>query len=416
MKKIHLLAPVIVTLLGLSISAPLLISYDKHIPGIQTKLGQHLNSKVEIGRITFSYLPSPAFTLEKIRIGNEESASIGKITLPVTTRLLLSAGSEIEVAHLESVTVSPRFALALPSHLTPNTKKPLRIRKASLSNAIVTLKQETLGPLDALLEFKPDNSIDRLSLRSAEGNSTLEIQPADTSGTFNVHFLAKDWKLPYAYPVKFDAIQLIGKATAESLQITEARGSLYEGVITGRAQLDWRNQPALSGQITARGIKGEALIRLFSPVTRTSGQLAGDATFRYEANSLKTLFDTPRLQGRFILSDGMIHNLDLSAPLRSSSPEQKRHGGQTSFNLFSGNISVQGKDVALRGLKLESGKFRASGEVSIRDGKLSGGAGTSIGNGELIATNRVTLSGTLAAPELQSGGAWRPPPPEASEP
>lgn len=402
-------------LAGLIVYAPLTLSYERFIPDLQTRLGQLTHSKVTIGKISFGYLPRPAFTLEQIRIGPPEPATIGRITVPVSFSTLVSMGRDIDEVQAENITVSPRLALSLSGRLTPVSDGQTRIRKAMLINASVALKQESLGPMDALLEFKPDGTIDRLTIQTKDNNAVLQIQPANTPGAFDVLFSAKDWKPPLANPVKFDAILLTGKATADSLQVSEARASLYDGALSGNARLEWRQRLILTGQITARGLKAEPLIGLFSPDTRASGQLAGDGAFRFESTRFQQLFDAPQLQGRFILSEGAIHNLDLVSPLKSAEPGQKRQGGQTSFNLLSGNIDIQGQDVVLRGLKLESGKFRAQGEARIRNGKLSGGATTTLASDNILAGNNVTFSGTLAAPELQSGGTWRPAPAASPE-
>ncbi|SFN30736.1 AsmA-like C-terminal region [Formivibrio citricus] len=406
---------VLAALAGLIASAPLALPYQRLIPDLQSQLGQRLHSKITIGQIDFSYLPRPAFTLKQVRIENREIATIGTITIPASLRLLLSAGRDLDEIQARNISLPPHFALALPGIFSTTGSNDFRIRKVRLANASLVWKQESLGPADAMLDFKPDGTIDNLTLESADGHAVLQIRPTNRTGNFDVLFNAKDWKPPFNPGIKFDAIRLEGLASADSLRITEARASLYDGALTGNARLDWHQRPTLTGQISARGIKAEPLLSLFSPETRVSGQLAGDGIFRYESATIKTLLDAPRLQGNFILNEGMIHNLDLASALKSTDAGPRRQGGQTSFSLFSGNIRVQGRDVSLRNLKLEAGKFRAQGEATIRAGKLAGGATLTLASGNILAGGHVTFGGTLAAPELQSGGTWRPAPDAGEE-
>lgn len=408
MNKIPRPLLILVLLTALIICTPLALPYNKFIPDIQAILGKQIPGKLDIGNISFRYTPFPSLIIERVRLSKPEAISIEKITLPISLRLLASAGKDMGNIRLENITASPRVAFLLSNRPTSTSSEHIRIRKADLINASITTKHGTLGPANGTLEFKPDGVINLLTIQSADNNAALQVQPTNAPETLDIQFSAKDWQLPSGHPVKFDAIRLVGKITADSLLISEARASLYGGVISGNARLDWRKRLALTGKMEASGLKAESLIGLFSSDTKASGQLAGDGSFTFEADQLQQLFDTPNLRGRFVLREGTLYNIDLAAPLRSADPEQKRQGGQTGFSLFRGNISIHGKVVALSGLTLESGKLRAQGEATLREGKLSGGVTTTLANGNILAGTHISLEGSLARPELKSGGAWRP--------
>lgn len=398
---------------GLIICAPLLFPYARCIPELERQLGQKLHGKVSIGKIGFNYLPRPTFTIEQVRFERQESATISRISIPLSAHTLLKAGKEIDEARAEDISLTPRIALGLASSFAPNKNQQIQLRKLALNNVTVALNKESIGPLDAQLNFKPDGSIDHLALQSAGGNATLQILPTGAD-SFQLGFNARQWQLPSAYPVKFDSLQLVGHASPNSLRIPEIHATLYGGIVTGSARLDWLDTLTLTGKINARSIKAEPLINVFSPNTHISGLLAGEGAFLYRAPLLKTLFDAPRLQGSFIINEGTLHQLDLVAPLRSSASGQPFSGGQTNFNQFSGNINVQGTNVSLHNMKLEAGKFRAQGHAGIRDGKLSGNITATIASGGILATSPLGLGGTLSAPFLQSGDPWRPDQPENS--
>lgn len=386
--------------------APLVFPYSMIQPKLENKISQIAHGKVVIGAIRFGYTPAPAFFLDQVQIDAGE-ASIGKIRIPITARNLLSFGKQLRDITLEDATFSRQFAIGLPQRLTPGVGEHLRIDQMNLENVSVKLEQGLVGPTSGILDFKEDGQVENLTVNSADGKLQLQIQPAEPE-SFNLQFSAKNWKLPFGYPLDFEYINITGKSNRNVLQITDIRAGLYNGLIAGNGQLIWEDKLKLSGQFNARNIRAEQLIAVFSPVTRASGLLAGEGTFRAEAVQYPDLLKTPQLQGKFTIRDGMLHNIDLITPLKSPSQETVRHGGQTNFNTLSGAIAIQGNAVNLRSLHLESGKFRADGDLSIRDNRISGGAAANLSAGNITVSNRISLTGTLAAPELRSGGAWRP--------
>ncbi|MDR3410313.1 MAG: AsmA family protein [Formivibrio sp.] len=385
---------------------PLVFPYNLVKNKLEARLNQTLHGKFNIGEIHFSYLPTPAFQLDQVTIDSADEASIRQIKIPVTPRNLLSFGRALHGVTLIEPVFSRNFALSLPDRLPQETAGP-HIDKLVLDQASIKLEQSTLGPYSSELNFKANGQIEALNLNSPDGKVQLQIQPV-SAGNFKVSFSAQNWQLPFAYPVNFEYINMVGLANSEALQITDIQAGLYNGLVTGHGQLLWKGAWQLSGQIQAKNIRAEPLIAVFSPVTRATGLLHGDGSFRFNASNYIQLFDTPQLLGHFTIMDGLIHNLDLITPLKSNSSEIVQHGGQTSFNLLRGTLGIQGKTVSLRGVHIEAGKFLANGELLVREGKLSGGAAATLSAGSIAVSNQASLSGTLAAPELRTGSAWRP--------
>lgn len=407
MKRIP--TPLIVAALLAALIAliPLVFPYSLIQARLETRFSRIVHGKVEIGKIHFSYTPLPAFMLDKVKIDSPDEAFIERISIPFTPRNLLNFGRELHEVSLDGATFSRGFMLGLPARLTPDNTKRTRIDQIKFENASLKLAQGMLGPVAGFFDFHPDGRLEKLSIHSPDSKLLLEIQPAEAS-TFNVQFSAKNWKLPFGHPVEFEYINMTGKANTDALLITDIHAGIYNGLVTGNGQLQWADRWKLSGKIFARSIRAEQLVSVFSPVTRTTGILGGDGTFAYEADNYLHAFDAPRLAGRFSIQDGMLHNIDLITPLKSPSQEVIRNGGQTNFNVLSGSISVQPDTISLHNLHLESGKFRANGDLLLRGGKLTGGAAATLNAGTIIVSNQISLTGTLAAPELRSGGAWRP--------
>lgn len=405
----HIPTPLIVAaiLLVLLAALPLAFPYSLIQDRIENGLSRIVHGKASIGSIQFEYAPLPEFSLNHVSIDGEEQANISRIVIPLSVRNLVNLGKELYGIRVENAIFSQKFALGLTNRLTPDSSKQVRIQHIGLSDASIKLERGQLGPASAAIDLLPDGSLEKLSVQSPDNKLLLEIHPAPNN-TFKVLFSAKNWSLPFGHPVEFEYINLLGTANQDGIQINDIRAGLYNGLVTGTGQLFWSDPWTLSGQVSAKNIRAEPLLQVFSPVTRATGILNGDATFGYEAMSYTDLFNNPTLSGRFVLNNGMLHNMDLITPLKSPSQEIIRHGGQTNFNLLNGSFEAAQDWVSLNKLHLESGKFRADGNLQIRNGKLSGNTSATLNAGAILASNTMSISGSLAAPEIRSSGAVRP--------
>ena len=392
---------------GIVAAVPLIFPYDAFKSELESKLATFNTGKTTIAKIDFSYQPAPVFTLHKVVIDTPQTASIGEVIIPVTSYNILNFGKSLRDVVVRNAEFSRAFALDLPNRVKSDAANGVKIDRLKLERASVRLESSTVGPIDGELHFNPDGSIGDLLISADQGRAQIQVQPAAT-GEFKVQFNAKGWELPFAYPVKFDFLKLMGTANAEGLQIPDIRGDIYGGIVTGSAQLSWGQEWVLTGQIFSKTLNIEPLITIFSPVTRSTGRMNSDVTFKYQSATYSALFNQPQIQGRFIIQDGTLHNFDLITPLKSQSPTVLRRGGQTNFSTLAGGISINPKYIQLHSLILESGKLRARGDVKIQDGKISGSATSQLAAGAVAASNKLNITGLLSAPELRSEGSSRP--------
>lgn len=412
MKRLPRPLAIAIILIALVALTPLVLPYSLLQPRLATHLTQRLGSKVEIDDIGFSYLPTPAFSLKQVVIESPEAARVGSIEIPLSLHNVLFLGRELRGIRIRDAVLSRRFAVALPERIASQADMA-RLGELQLENIRLKMEPGEAGPFSGTVEFDPDGRIGQLTLPSPDGKLTLTIQPAEP-GAFAVQFAARNWQLPFAWPIEFDYVNLTGKATGKALQITDIHVGLYQGVVTGAATLEWGRHWKLDGRIQAKNLHAEPLVALFSPATRVSGLLEGEGHFAYEADGYATLFDHPALQGHFTAREGLLHNIDLITPMKSQTAEAVHRGGQTRFDTLRGAFSLQNGTFSLRQLQLDTGKFRASGELAIRRDGISGEAVSTLNAGLLTATSRFHLDGNLNAPELHSGSAWRPESPAAA--
>lgn len=395
-----------VVIIGVAAALPLVFPYGAFKSDVENTLSKMNGGKTSIANIEFSYQPAPVFTLRDVVIDSAGSAQIQEVIIPVTTHNVFNYGKSLRDVTIRDAIFSRAFALDLPNRLKSDSKG-INIDRLNLEKVSVKLESSTVGPVDGELHFNPNGSIGDLVIRADQGRAEVQIQPA-AAGEFKVQFNAKGWELPFGYPVKFDFLKLMGTANVDGLQIPDIRGDIYGGIVTGSAQLSWGQDWVLTGQIFSKSINVEPLISVFSPITRSSGRMNSDVSFKFVSPSYNQLFKDPQIQGRFIIQDGTLHNFDLITPLKSQSPTVLRRGGQTNFSTLAGGISINTNSVKLHSLVLESGKLRSRGNVVIQNGKISGAIASQLGSGSIFVSNNLAISGELGAPELRSEGANRP--------
>lgn len=405
LKKLLIIVLVLAAILA---AIPLLIPYDNYKSDLEQNLSTRLGSPVKIDSIQFSYAPKPQLQLQDIQLGDAAENTVGKIVVPVTLRNLFKFRESLADVSLEAATLKQDFALSLPDRLkTKPAGSNIHIASLKLQGLTIQLEKQQVGPFNGALRFNADSSLKNITLSSEDERAKLHIKPEGEQ--YELDFEAKNWVLPGKYEVRFDQLILRGQADKNGLLIDDINGLQFGAVAVGTAQLDWVDGWKLRGSLQTRGMQVEELISLASPITRATGRMTGTANFEFSGSGYDTLFDAPMIELKFSVTDGNLHNLDLITPLKSSSPSVLQRGGQTRFDTLTGTYLLNKDSVALRGLALNSGKFTASGNLSI-DAKqnISGNIATRLASGVIVVSAPLRVDGTLDAPELRSSGAYKP--------
>ncbi|GGP28088.1 hypothetical protein [Silvimonas amylolytica] len=408
MQKIKTLLISLVILIAIVAALPVILPLNMFLSDAATKLQQVMHGAVQIRLVRFDYTPRPALVLQDVTLENDPTVGhIEFIRIPLSFYNLTHWGTAVREVSAEGAKFSPAYAAKLADRMRPRPGDALaHIDDLQLQHASIVLDSNELGPVDGVLRFDSGGNLAGLSVSDAAGQSTLDIQPQGKD--FSATFVARHWTVPLGYPVVFDMLQLKGVINQGGLQISEIQGELYSGVVTGTAQLDWSNGWKLSGALHGSSLQSEPLSTVFSPATHLAGRLEGDATFNYEADSWTHLFDKPAIVADLHVRDGYLHNFDLVAPLKSSAPVVYARGGRTAFDDFTAKVAVQPDHVDITDVKLDSGKFTATGQLHIsRGGKLQGAAQSRLASGGILAASTVRIGGLLGTPAFSSSGARR---------
>jgi uncharacterized protein involved in outer membrane biogenesis len=396
-------------LIGLVALLPLVIPYDHYRPRIEAALKARLDTPVKIGSVGFSYSPRPQLVIESLQFGTQDEARVGKVVVPLTWRNVLKFRSELSDVSLEDARFTQAFALSLPTRLKPNAGgKDVHFASLHLANVSVVLDQGEVGPLFGKLQFNLDGTFREVLLTDQNERARLTIRPTGPQ-QFAWVLEASNWTPPGKYAFRFDELTLHGTVSQGGLEIDTANGLLMGSAVIGQGRLSWGESWQLQGTVETKSIDAEQLTSLFSAHTRTTGRMAATANFSYQAASLGKLLDAPQIDLAFHIRDGRIHNLDLVAPLKSPDPTTLRRGGQTRFDTLSGKLSFRDGVTNLTAVQLDAGAFKANGTLTVNAKQaLSGRFGARLRSGGIAVDASLSVAGTLDAPELHSGGAFKP--------
>ncbi|QDQ27849.1 hypothetical protein FNU76_16680 [Chitinimonas arctica] len=405
LKKMLIALAVVAAILA---AIPLVLPYDSYKSDIEHAISARLDTPVAIGAIQFSYSPKPQVVLSGLSLGKQGEGEIDKVIVPLTLKNLINIRHELANVSLEGGNFSQAFALSLPGRLKPNAGQDINFAMLKLSEMTIKLPNDSIGPLSGSLQFNPEGTIKVLTLSDKDERATLTIKPIGDK--FELEFDASNWVMPGAYPdARFDQLRLSGIASNDGIAIDDINALIFGSAVKGNAQLSWTEGWKLTGSLQTKSIQVEPLIMLSSQVTRATGRMAANAIFDFVGDGYENLFKQRRIEMKFIVNDGNLHNFDLVTPLKSQSPSSLQRGGITRFDTLSGDFLLENDTLTLRNLALNAGKFTAAGGLNIAaDQKLSGRINAKLSSGAIAVNAPLAIAGTLRAPEIRSGGAYKP--------
>src|SRR5262249_20443185 len=152
--------------------------------------------------------------------------------------------------------------------------------------------------------------------------------------------------------------KLKGSATARSLSVAEWEGKLFNGLLSGNAEVRWGNTWNVDGVITARDINAA----VFAPALLSDGRVEGTGKFSLSGADPAKLAGNGRFEGNFTIASGTLGSFDLVKAVQNSG---RTWGGQTQFTDLNGQGSYDRGNVALRGVTLGAGQVNAGATVDI---------------------------------------------------
>jgi len=248
-----------------------------------------------------------------------------------------------------------------------------------------------LPALDVTLKISPQGLITRASLRGPDG---IEATLTPKGKEIAVDAKADALSLPFLKGVTLTDVALKGSATRESLTLSAWDARLFDGVISGNAELRWGAQWSLRGDVVSKGVNAA----VFAPALLSEGKADGKGRFGMSGSDPKALGQNAQLEGAFTINKGVLGSFDLSRAIQTKG---KQSSGRTLFSELSGEGVYQGGAVSLRSLNMGAGKLNAAGTIDIAaNGELKGRVVADVESGPRAINEPFSLVGTLKEPRL----------------
>lgn len=410
LKRIGLVIGAVVLLLA---AVPFLISLDDYIPRIEQEVSARLKEPVKIGGLRAAGLPLPHVVVDGISVGKAEDIKVGKVSVTPDLWSLLGDTKVIKSIEIEQLVLTQKAVDKIPVWAGADKKKPaapagppaLRVESIRLDDAIVKLKQATVGPFDARVRLGADGNPESASIVTRDGKLRAEVRPQ--GGNFMIDAVAKDWTLPAGPALHFDELVIKGVATLTDADIGEIRARLYGGTVTGKATAAWRKGLQVKGNAEVNQLEIRPILMALGKPATLSGRLtARPVAFSASAPKPDQLANGLRLETPFDVQNGVLHGVDMKKAATSLISRDGGKGGETRFDKLSGHLAIDRGTRRVTRINVVSGSLSADGNVTISPkDELSGRVNTKVQAATLTAASvPLNVSGTLDSPLLLPTG------------
>jgi hypothetical protein len=381
--------------LVVAVVLPYVYPLQEYVAPLEQRLSALLKQPVRIGGLSAASLP-PKLQLQNVTIGSTPGVKIGSVELYFDLLTLLSETKVISNAKIDEVSIEgsqlDRQMASLQS-LGGDAQYPLR--HLTLQRVKVVTDEIAMPVLSGVADVDAQGVFSRVSLHSADDKLSIELQPKQ--GRWQLGVNLKESSLPILPDVVFSDISAKGDLGDGEVNFTEMDAHIYNGILLGRAKLNWRKGWQLQGQLEAKTFE---LNKMF-PKYGVEGELFGEGTFSMTGAKLSQIGESPRLDASFTVKNGMVSGFDMVETARLLSREHMV-GGRTHYDDMIGVVQLENHALRFRQLRIVSGMLSANGSFDVSPGnQLSGSF-----NAEIkmrAGNNLLTLFGKPGEPKMRAG-------------
>lgn len=329
-----------------------LISFDGQIPAFEKALAGQFRQPVKIEALRLSLLPQPHLRLERVSIGGEGQIRIPGIKATGELRNLFRDRKAFTSLQLDSPLLNDE---GLGWILFGNSAaREIEFGAVSALNLTLVSKHLSLPASNVTLSFDGEGSWKTIVIESLDKNLSLELTARGESVQFDLN--AKSLRIPFGSALTLEDLLAKGTADRAGLAVTEFKGFVYGGTLSGNATLKWGTRWSLAGQLKAKQIDAARLL----PELLDGARIEGAASYAMQAPEAAQLFAAPRLEGSFVIPRGTLLGVDLGRVLQGGGVH-----GDTVFTDLGGSFVHERGATQLRQLRLNQGSMSANGMVDV---------------------------------------------------
>jgi hypothetical protein len=367
---------------------------------VEQALGRWLHDDVSIASAKFWLFPTPHLRVDSVAVGKllDAKAAVGKIYLDVST--IFGDKLSINSLEFEGVSLSNEAVRRIPTWANTEGKGEYgSVNSISLKNVKLDVKP-ALDAFNADLIF--DKKGDMRSARLTSPTWTLSMKPAEKGMDLDLDL--RGYTLPAGIPIAINGATLKGTMIGNEIVVPEFDGSALDGKVSGTLKVTWGSGVRLESDLALARVDASLLVATFTKAIAVTGRVDGNFQVVAEGATPETLFQAPRVQGKFrITGNGSVSNVDLVAVMQSDAAGQR--AGVTKFAELTGEYSGAEHRAAYRNLVLQGGVLRGNGSIEIGQGSaLSGRASLEIRSQVAQDRGSFNITGTVSRPIIRRGG------------
>jgi hypothetical protein len=347
-----------------------------------------LGRPVKIGSARLWLFTGLELRMQDVRVGE---ASMSHVNGSPSIGSLFGDKKEFSRLELDGFRL-PQAALA-DAIFTPVRGDNFRVER------IVVKKLELPGPAALPKDLQADVRLDAKGvMRSAtvRGPDGLvaKLLPRESGIDFEV--VAAGFPLPIAPQIVLSNFGMKGSATPRGMKIADWGGTIYNGAVSGTANVQWGRNWTMDGVVTVRGINAA----VFAPALLSEGTAEGTGKFSMSAPDPSGLMEGSRVDGTFTISRGTLGSFDLARVIQTNGKEV---AGRTQFSEMTGQGTYDRGTVALRNVTLGAGLLNAGASADIaRNGALSGRIIADVKTASQTLRATLLLGGTVKEPQVRN--------------
>lgn len=375
--------------------AVLFFPYERYLPDIERHASAATQVPVRVGGIGFSLLPHPSITLDRVSVGTEKEIAIGIVRVVPDIFSLLGERPQLRSVQVDKVEVDSR-AIAQLGQWRQGLAEFSSIAVGNLDFSVGGNRFEGFSGEVRMKSGVPD----LILLSSSDASLKLEIRPQGER--MSVKASGSGWKAPFG-GLTFDHIDAEGELRAGGLVLEKIDARVFEGLVVGKAALDWSESAALSGSLEVKRANLSRLLPALNPDLGGEGEFSGVIRLDAKSGTLAGLGDALRMQSTLDIRRGAIRGFDLVEAVRNAGKSPTR-GGATRFEQLSADLRLDQGAFAVSNLRLHSGLLKAAGSVAVsKEGQVKGVVDVELKGSVTQLKVPVSISGPLKEPQLLPG-------------
>ncbi|HWH40302.1 MAG TPA: hypothetical protein VNU21_10725 [Usitatibacter sp.] len=368
---------------------------------IERSMSAWLHDDVAIGSATFRLWPTPHLNVENIAVGKllDAKAVHGRIYMDLTT--LFGQQPAINALEFDDVSIASSAVKRIPLWAQEQGKDAAGgIDSIVLRNVKLDVKPG-VEPLSAVrLAFSRKGRLLDANI-SSTGGWTARLKPGQ--GGTDVELTARNATLPVGVPLTVTEATLKGKLADGTFLAPDFEATAFGGKLAGAIKVTWGDRVRFESDFTMHRVNAQELLPPFTRDIAVTGHLDGDFKVVAESATPETLFEAPRVHGKFRLTDGTISNVDLVAVMQATDTAQR--AGVTRFVELSGEYGAADRHSNFRQVNLQGGVLRGSGTIDVApNSALNGRATLEIRSQVAQDRGAFAVSGTVSRPVMRRGG------------